>query len=254
MLDLFDWKILDHVLQHGPCTERAMRDYRIDPLRPEFNWGTTSPRLSRLAKLGFLQKTKLGLQKYVYDIGEPEWKKIVEEQARASPGKMVPSLPLGEVRALIASKLWSRIKVEKVEFDLVAYDRDEKGVRKVIRIDKGLVVKPGPPPQSPTGAGYKDLTGLHERMRASEPDEVRGQMPETIARASVPLPPPRDPPPVDLSRQLTAESSASNNSPLIVSRTRSRHLTFVLPRSQLGPVLTALAKEQSEALQLPDWF
>src|SRR5438552_7776604 len=136
MLDLFEWKIIDHVLQHGPCTERAMRDYRIDRLRPEFNWGTTKPRLDNLIERRFLVKTQLG-----YDVHEPGWKKIVEEVARLT-GKLVPGLSLRDMRALLESKDSSRIMLKKIQFDLVGYRKRASGSHGIV---KGkMEFRPGP--------------------------------------------------------------------------------------------------------------
>ncbi len=186
MLDPLDWKIINHGLEHGQFTETNLRSHG-------FNYTTTKPRLDKLVERKFLQKTKAGRQKYVYDIGEPQWKRIVEEEAKSS-GKLVPTLPLEQVKALISSKYWSKIKLESVEFDLVGYRKRKSGSFGIIR--EKMFFKPGPGKEADR-APLRDM--WHGLQKQAKELKVEDQQGETIARVSIPMPLPTDPPLVDLS-------------------------------------------------------
>ncbi len=123
MLDPLDWKIINHGLEHGQFTETNLRSHG-------FNYTTTKPRLDKLVERKFLQKTKAGRQKYVYDIGEPQCFK-------PGPGKEADRAPLRD--------MWH---------------------------------------------------GLQKQAKELKVEDQQG---ETIARVSIPMPLPTDPPLVDLS-------------------------------------------------------
>jgi len=218
-----------------------------------FNWGTTWPRLSRLADSGFLQRTRVGRQKYDYDIGEAQWRRIVSESAKSTRG-LVPSLPLNEVRALIASKSGSRIKIAEVDFDLVGYDEN------LHRIVRGpMEFRPGPVDKPDVRTEREKWFGL---LRQARELPLTTQSPETIVRVSVPLPRPiplsMEPPLVDLSVATNADSPAKeqrkiSQSDLLVPWCSPNSFDTVVDDVKRNS-WTHTYRYLGPIVALPDWF
>lgn len=76
--------------------------------------------------------------KKVYSVTEPGWNRINEQMARDT-GKLIPTLPLQDVKKSIGSLGSPRFKLEEVEFDLIGYYRG-----RIVR--EKVKVRPRPEP------------------------------------------------------------------------------------------------------------